>query len=461
MPKIYESDTIAAISTALGEGGIGIVRLSGPDCISIAEKVFDKKDKGPWESHRLYYGHVVDKKRDEIIDEALSVFMKGPRSYTMEDILEIQCHGGSLVTQRVLELVLKKGSRPAEPGEFTKRAFLNGRIDLTQAEAVIDLIRAKTSAGQTAASEQLAGRFRSRLTEAKGKLSSVLTHLEAYIDFPEENIEISTKEGFLKSLSEARAIIQTLVSSYEEGRVYRDGLTTAIVGKPNVGKSSLLNLLLKEKRAIVTSVPGTTRDVIEEYMNIKGVPLKLADTAGIRETDDIVELEGVRLARELIDRADIVLFVVDGSRPLTDDDMLLTPLLKGKKVILVINKTDMPRALTDADIRQLSGDMPVVHISAARGDGAEDLHGTIFNMAIHGKSEPSGGMVITRARHRDVLQKALNSIYAAVKGVEDGVSPEFSAIDLRASLDAMGDIAGETTPDEILNRIFSEFCIGK
>lgn len=460
MAKIYESDTIAAIATPMGEGGIGIVRLSGPLCPEIAEKIFKKKTSGPWESHRLYYGHVINPDTGMIVDESLCVLMKAPRSYTREDVLEIHCHGGSLATQGVMELVLREGARLAEPGEFTKRAFLNGRIDLTQAEAVIDLIRAKTSAGQVAASEQLTGRLYSVLMEAKKNLSSVLVHLEAYIDFPEEDIELSTKEGFLKTLTEVSTLLNKLVSSYEEGRIYRDGLTTVIVGRPNVGKSSLLNQLLKEKRAIVTSVPGTTRDVIEEYMNIKGIPLRLADTAGIRETEDLVEIEGVKLARETLGRADIVLFVLDGSQPITDDDRRLAAVLKEKKVIMVINKSDLPKRVTGEEIGELLIDKPVVHISAEKGEGVETLHEAIFKTAVHGK-EPSGSLLITRARHRDILQKAIVAMDASIQGIKSDASPEFISIDLRAALNSIGDIVGETTPDDILNRIFSEFCIGK
>lgn len=459
MSKPFESDTIAAIATPVGEGGIGIVRLSGPDSLSIARRIFKKKASGTWESHRLYYGHVMD--NGETVDEAMCVLMKGPKSYTREDVLEIHCHGGSLVTQRVMELVLREGARPAEPGEFTKRAFLNGRIDLTQAEAVIDLIRAKTSSGLSAAADQLTGRLHDTLTEVKDKLSSVLAHLEAYIDFPEEDIAPSTKEDFLKTLSEVKVSLQTLLSSYEEGRIYRDGLTTVIIGRPNVGKSSLLNLLLKEKRAIVTSVPGTTRDVIEEYMNIKGVPLRLADTAGIRETDDLIETEGVRRAMEVLNRADLALFVVDGSQPLSEDDRKLASELNGKRFILIINKADLPKALTDKDILELRGDMPAVSISASNGYGIEGLHEAIFKEALHGKAEPSGGLVITRGRHRDALQKALNAVESSIDGIKEGASPELTSIDLRAALSAIGEIVGETTPDDILERIFSEFCIGK
>ena len=460
MAKIYESDTIAAIATPMGEGGIGIVRLSGPLCPEIAGRVFKRKAAGPWESHRLYYGHVVDPETGMIVDESLCVLMKAPRSYTREDVLEIHCHGGSLATQEVMELVLREGARLAEPGEFTKRAFLNGRIDLTQAEAVIDLIRAKTSAGQVAASEQLTGRLYSVLMEAKKNLSSVLVHLEAYIDFPEEDIELSTKEGFLKALTEVSTLLNKLVSSYEEGRIYRDGLTTVIVGRPNVGKSSLLNQLLKEKRAIVTSVPGTTRDVIEEYMNIKGIPLRLADTAGIRETEDLVEIEGVKLARETLGRADIILFVLDGSQPFSDDDRLLAKILKEKMVIIVINKSDLPKRVTGEEIGELLIDKPVVYISAEKGEGVEDLHEAIFKAAVHGK-EPSGGLLITRTRHRDILQKGIVAVDASIQGINGDASPEFISIDLRAALNSIEDIVGETTPDDILNRIFSEFCIGK
>lgn len=461
MPKIFESDTIAAIATPIGEGGIGIVRLSGPESYSIAEKLFRRKAGAPWESHRLYYGHIVDPKSGELIDEALCVVMKAPRSYTREDVVELHCHGGSLVTQRVMELVLREGIRPAEPGEFTKRAFLNGRIDLTQAEAVIDLIRAKSQAGQSAATEHLTGRLYSVLVVVKEKLSSVLAHSEAYIDFPEEDIELSTREQFLNTLSEVSGLLKGLLLSYEEGKVYRDGVSAVIVGRPNVGKSSLLNVLLKEKRAIVTSIPGTTRDVIEEYVNIKGVPLKLADTAGIRETSDLVEKEGVRLAREVLDRADIALFVVDGSQPLTDDDRVLAGELGGKRFILVLNKSDMPTALTEEEITLIKGDNQAVSISAVKGDGIESLHEAIFKHAIHGKRESSGGLVITRARHRDALQKALTSVSSSMEGIRGNISPEFYVVDLRAALNSISDIVGETTPDEILDRVFSEFCIGK
>ncbi len=460
MAKIYESDTIAAIATPMGEGGIGIVRLSGSLCPEIARRILKRKADGPWESHRLYYGHVIDPESGMIVDESLCVLMKGPKSYTREDVLEIHCHGGSLATELVLELVLREGARLAEPGEFTKRAFLNGRIDLTQAEAVIDLIRAKTSAGQVAASEQLSGRLYSELMEAKKNLSSVLTHLEAYIDFPEEDIELSTKDGFIKNLTEVGTLLNRLVSSYEEGRIYRDGLTTVIVGRPNVGKSSLLNQLLKEKRAIVTSVPGTTRDVIEEYMNIRGVPLRLADTAGIRETEDLVEIEGVKLARETLGRADIVLFVLDGSQPITDDDRRLAGILKEKAVIMVINKSDLPKRVTREEIGELLIDKPVIYLSAENGEGMETLHEAIFKAAVHGK-EASGGLIITRARHRDILHKGIVAVNASIQGIIGDASPEFISIDLRAALNSISDIVGETTPDDILDRIFSEFCIGK
>ncbi|MEK6725840.1 MAG: tRNA uridine-5-carboxymethylaminomethyl(34) synthesis GTPase MnmE [Deltaproteobacteria bacterium] len=457
---MYESDTIAAIATPMGEGGIGIVRLSGSLCPEIARRILKRKADGPWESHRLYYGHVIDPESGMIVDESLCVLMKGPKSYTREDVLEIHCHGGSLATELVLELVLREGARLAEPGEFTKRAFLNGRIDLTQAEAVIDLIRAKTSAGQVAASEQLSGRLYSELMEAKKNLSSVLTHLEAYIDFPEEDIELSTKDGFIKNLTEVGTLLNRLVSSYEEGRIYRDGLTTVIVGRPNVGKSSLLNQLLKEKRAIVTSVPGTTRDVIEEYMNIRGVPLRLADTAGIRETEDLVEIEGVKLARETLGRADIVLFVLDGSQPITDDDRRLAGILKEKAVIMVINKSDLPKRVTREEIGELLIDKPVIYLSAENGEGMETLHEAIFKAAVHGK-EASGGLIITRARHRDILHKGIVAVNASIQGIIGDASPEFISIDLRAALNSISDIVGETTPDDILDRIFSEFCIGK
>lgn len=456
---MYHKDTIAAIATPVGEGGIGIVRVSGAGAAEIAFRIFRAQGSGGLQSHRFYYGEIVEQATGLVIDEAMAVVMRAPRSYTREDVLEIQCHGGYLVVRKVLELVLSQGARLADPGEFTKRAFLNGRIDLLQAEAVIELIRCKTEAALALAQHQREGLLSKKIACAKDGLLKALAMIEAYIDFPEDDIDLLDSREIESSVRECLKRIEVLLAGFCEGRVIREGVSVLIAGKPNVGKSSLLNTLLREKRAIVTSVPGTTRDIIEEVVNIKGLPVTLLDTAGIRESGDEVEQEGMRLTMEKIPLADLILFVVDGSRPLDDEDKLIMEAVSGCAVVLVINKSDLPAI---AEISQGFADMKAVHISARDGEGIEELREAIFSMFIReGVLEGREFTALSQVRQRDALEKARKNLVSFLHGFADGGGLEFVALDLRDALSALGEVTGETTTDDILDEIFSRFCIGK
>lgn len=456
---MYHKDTIAAIATPVGEGGIGIVRVSGVGASGIASRIFRARGSGGLESHRFYYGEIVDPGSGLALDEAMVVVMLAPRSYTREDVLEIQCHGGYLVVRKVLELVLSQGARLADPGEFTKRAFLNGRIDLLQAEAVIELIRSKTETALALAQHQREGFLSNKIKAARDGIFKSLALIEAYIDFPEDEILLPDNKEIESSVRQSLEQMDELLEGFREGRVIREGVSVLIAGKPNVGKSSLLNTLLREKRAIVTSVPGTTRDIIEEVVNIKGLPVTLLDTAGIRETDDEVEQEGMRLTLENIPLADIVLVVVDGSRPFDDEDKLIMDAVSGCTVILVLNKSDLER------VAQLPSDLvalKAVCISARDGAGIEELREAIFSTFVRrGVIEGRDYTALTQVRHRDALEKAKQHIASFLAGFGCGLGLEFSALDLRDALTALGEITGETTPDSILDEIFSRFCIGK
>ena len=455
---MYVRDTIAAISTPVGEGGIGIVRVSGPASLPIARSIFQTKSNGGLKSHRFSYGAVVHPDSGELLDEAMLVFMKGPNSYTREDVVEIQCHGGSLVVSRILSLVVAQGARLAEPGEFTKRAFLNGRIDLVQAEAVMDVISSRTEAALTLAQHQREGLLSQRIGVVKDGILYALAYVEALIDFPEEDINVAVESDVLGRVMPALAELDALIDGFDEGRVLRDGVSVVIAGKPNVGKSSLLNTLLKEKRAIVTAVPGTTRDVIEEVVNINGLPVKLLDTAGIRDSDDHVEQEGVRLSLDRIPRADLVLFVVDASHPFGADDRAILTAIGSKSMIAVLNKYDMPvQAEVSADIAA-----PVVRISTVTGFGIPELRDAITAAFMHGKAvDGREFVVVSRARHRDALLKAKGSLRQFIDNLHAGVNMELLPIDLRDALDSVGEVTGETTVDDVLDKIFSSFCIGK
>lgn len=455
---MYLRDTIAAISTPVGEGGIGIIRVSGPASLPIARNIFRAKSNGGLKSHRFSYGAVVHPETGDLLDEAMLVYMKGPNSYTREDVVEIQCHGGTLVVSRILSLVVGEGARLAQPGEFTKRAFLNGRIDLVQAEAIMDVIASRTEASLALAQHQREGLLSGRIAAVRDGILYALAYVEALIDFPEEELDLAVERDVLGRVAPALAELETLIAGFDEGRVLRDGVSVVIAGKPNVGKSSLLNTLLKEKRAIVTAVPGTTRDVIEEVVNINGLPVKLLDTAGIRDSEDQVEQEGVRLSLERIPRADLVLFVVDSSASFSGEDQAILEAIGSKSAIVVRNKSDLPSCCQlPAGLRA-----PAVAISTVTGSGIAALRDAIHASFMHGKAIDGREFVaVSHARHRDALLKSQEALLRFCANLRAGVNMELLPIDLRDALDAVGEVTGETTADDVLDRIFSSFCIGK
>jgi len=466
LPKKFssgEEETIAAISTPFGVSGIGIVRISGSLAEPIATRLFRPKGK-PFQfiSHQFHYGEIVDPQKGHPIDEVLLVLMKAPKTYTREDILEIHCHGGYFILQKILELVLREGTRMAHPGEFTKRAFLNGRIDLTQAEAVIDLINAKTMASLEIANQQLRGNFFRELNSLKERMIEKLALIEAHLDFPEEEIEPISLGEMKHSLKEMIKKLNEWIGSYEEGKIFREGISCAIVGKTNVGKSSLLNVLLKEERAIVTPIPGTTRDLIEEVLNINGIPVRLIDTAGLRKATDSIEEEGVKRAKERVAESDFILLMVDGSRPIDIDDLEIFEEVKGKKKVVVMNKKDLPSVISPKEMKgRFQGD-PIVSISALKNKGIEGLKEAIYTLLIHREVRPSPEyLIIANIRHKKALDQVKESLSNTLKGLEKGTSLEFIAFEMRSALEALGEVVGETTPEEVLNRIFEQFCVGK
>jgi tRNA modification GTPase len=454
-----EQDTICAVSTPPGAGGIGIIRISGGAAIGTALQIFKPrrgKNLTTAPSHSVLYGHVVDPDSGETVDEALLIVMRAPSTYTREDVVEIHCHGGMMPLWRTLGLCVWSGARQAEPGEFTKRAFLNGRIDLAQAEAVMDIIGAKTDLSLRAANEQLLGGLSGEIAALRDRLLSLIAAVEAGIDFPEEDIETGTGQPLADEADGLLAAVDSLLSSYAYGRILRDGFATAIVGKPNVGKSSLLNALLKQNRAIVTEVPGTTRDVLEEYLNIAGVPLKILDTAGIRHSHDIVEQEGVRRSIGAIASADIVLFVLDGSQSFTAEDRRVMDELQGKHVIAIINKSDLPRRL-----EQLTEPVAQVSVSCRTGEGLDDLKRAISDQVKQGTISSREHVWAVNQRHKTALEQTKDSLQKALESITSGLSPEFISLDLRGALDSLGLIIGATYTEDILERIFNDFCIGK
>ncbi len=469
-------DTICAIATPAGEGGIGIVRLSGPQALFVASHVVRLRSGDPLSSISSHTLHLADlvipapEKRKEpgiihgppsvsgLLDEALVVYMKAPRSFTAEDVVEIQSHGGSLVLGMVCKVCIESGARMAEPGEFTKRAFLNGRLDLSQAEAVLDTIRASSSAGLNIAQRQLRGDLAREVEQARTALLTVLAHVEAGIDFLDEDISFLQRDEFVRIVGEACAVVQKLESTAQEGRILREGARVVILGRPNVGKSSLLNRLLKEERAIVTAVPGTTRDVIEESIDLDGVTIRLIDTAGVRDTDDLVEQEGIKRARAAREDADLVLIVVDGSIPLTSDDHELIRAASDRKHVVVLNKADLTKKI-ETDIALANH--PTYVVSAKTGVGIETVKSALRAQLVSGGFDTAEGVTVTNVRHRDALRRAGESLCQALESVRCGMAGELVSIDVRAAADALGEITGAITTDEILGRIFSEFCIGK
>ena len=455
-------DTIAAISTPLGMGGIGIVRLSGPEAGEILGKIFRRKGgPGPLLSHRLYLGEILRPRDQTVLDEVLAVFMEKPKTYTREDVVEIQAHSGILVLQEILEMVLQSGARLAEPGEFTKRAFLNGRIDLTQAEAVIDLIQSKTRRSLELANLQRRGRLAEELALIREELLNLTAFLEASIDFPEEEVpEVSGSEVNAR-LAQAQNRLESLLRTYDEGKIYREGISAVIIGRPNVGKSSLLNSLLREDRAIVTPIPGTTRDVIEEIINLRGIPLKIMDTAGLRHARDAVEVEGVRRTRDRLGQADLVIWVVDVSEPLTPEDLDILPQLQGKKTVIAFNKNDLPQRLNLQDLTELIPQAPGVPISALHHTNIDRLEEAIRAVVLNGRLESTSEILLSNLRHKQAIEAAREALILARQSLEANLSAEFITLDLSRALHSLGEIVGETTTEDVLNRIFSQFCIGK
>jgi len=455
-------DTIAAISTPFGIGGIGIVRCSGPQAQAIAGRIFRRKEGlGPLHSHRFYLGEIVRARDQAVLDEVLLVFMRQPKTYTREDVVEIHCHSGIIVLQEILQTVLDSGARLAEPGEFTKRAFLNGRIDLTQAEAVIDLIQSKTQRSLELANRQRSGQLAAAVQRMKERLLNLLALLEATIDFPEEELPELSPPEIARQLRAAREELHTLLQTYEEGKVYREGIAAVIVGRPNVGKSSLLNSLLKEERAIVTAIPGTTRDVLEEVINIDGIPLRMMDTAGLRHPRDAIEEIGVRRTREQLAQADLAIWVVDGSEALNSEDLDILGEVRSKKTVVAINKNDLPQCLSMEELQAQIPEFPLISISALLGSGIEGLKKTVRAVVLNGGLESSPDMILSNIRHKRAIEVAREALSQALEGLGKNLSWEFITLDLQRALEALGEIVGETTSDEVLERIFSQFCIGK
>ena len=460
-----DTDTIAAISTPMGEGAIAIVRLSGDDSIQIADQLFRSisgKRLMEVPTHTIHYGHLLDPKNGQVVEEVMVSVMKGPKTFTKEDVVEINCHGGIVSVNRVLQHVLKNGARLAEPGEFTKRAFLNGRIDLSQAEAVMDLIRAKTDRAMNVALGQMEGRLSKLIRRLRQEILEILAHVEVNIDYPEyDDVEEMTHKMMKEKAFFVREELKKLLQTSEQGKILREGLSTAIVGRPNVGKSSLLNSLVHENKAIVTDVPGTTRDVIEEYVNVRGVPLRLLDTAGIRETEDIVERIGVERSREVLIKADLILLVLNYSEPLTIEDENLFKVVEGMDVIVIINKTDLPQQIDIDRINELAAEHKVVSTSLLEDLGIDMLEEAIASLFFAGSIETGDSTYVSNSRHIGLLNQSLLTIEEAINEVEMGTPIDIVQIDLTRVWELLGEIIGDSVHESLLDQLFSQFCLGK
>lgn len=459
-----DRDTIAAISTPMGEGAIGIVRLSGEKAIEIADKIYSGikgKHLKDVPSHTIHYGHVIDPESGEVVEEVMVSVMKAPKTFTREDVVEINCHGGLLTVNRVLQIVLKEGARLAEPGEFTKRAFLNGRIDLSQAEAVMDLIRAKTDKAMTLALKQMEGRLSRLIKSLRQELLEILAHIEVNIDYPEYDEEEMTRKILLGKAHDIKKEILQLLNTSQQGKILREGLSTVIVGKPNVGKSSLLNALVQENKAIVTDIPGTTRDVIEEYVNVRGVPLRLLDTAGIRETEDIVERIGVERSRQVLKEADLILLVLNYGDKLTAEDVNIFKAVEGMDVIVIVNKTDLPKKIDMDQVRKLAKNDKLITASLINDKGVDELEEAISSMFFEGKIDSGDLTYVSNSRHIALLNQANQAMDEAIQAIENGVPIDLVQIDLVRSWELLGEIIGETVKDDLINQLFSQFCLGK
>lgn len=460
-----EFDTITAISTPMGEGAIAIVRLSGDEAFAIADRIY----KGPQgkrlidaTSHTIHYGHLVQPKTEDIVEEVMISVMRGPKTFTREDVVEINCHGGIVSVNRVLQLVLSQGARLAEPGEFTKRAFLNGRIDLSQAEAVMDLIRAKTDKAMNVALGQMEGRLSQLIRKLRQEILETLAQVEVNIDYPEyDDVEEMTHRMFLEKASLVKVELEKLLRTSQQGKILRDGLSTVIIGRPNVGKSSLLNSLVQENKAIVTDIPGTTRDVIEEYVNVRGVPLRLLDTAGIRETEDIVERIGVERSRAVLKEADLILLVLNYADNLTMEDEKLFEAVSGMDVIVIVNKTDLPKKINLNRVKELTGEHRLVTTSLLEDQGVDELEEAIASLFFAGTLETGDLTYVSNSRHIALLGQALRSVEDAVWAIESGTPVDLVQIDFTKAWELLGEIIGDSVHEGLINQLFSQFCLGK
>ncbi|WP_168123262.1 tRNA uridine-5-carboxymethylaminomethyl(34) synthesis GTPase MnmE [Paenibacillus sp. HB172176] len=456
-------DTIAAISTAVGEGGIAIIRMSGDNAINCVDLIFDSKKKlRDADSHTVHYGHIVHPVTGERIEEVIVTVMRGPRSFTAEDVVEINAHGGVIAVKKVLDTVLElEGVRTAEPGEFTKRAFLNGRIDLMQAEAVIDLIRSKSDRAFSVARKQAEGTLSKQIKALRGTVIELLAHIEVNIDYPEHDVEAMTSAYIREQCQAAIGELDRLLKTANDGKLLREGIVTAIVGRPNVGKSSLMNMLTQENRAIVTDIPGTTRDVIEQFVTINGIPLRLLDTAGIRETSDIVERIGVERSRNALQDADLILFVLNHNEPLHADDRLLLEQLQGRSMIVIVNKTDLPGALDSEALMKFVPKGQIVRMSMAEESGLDRLEAVIHDMFFEGELEANDMTYVSNVRHISLLKQAKQSMEDAIEATYTGIPIDVIQIDVRSAWESLGEILGDEAGDSLIDQIFSQFCLGK
>lgn len=459
---MYFEDTIAALSTPLGTGGIGIIRVSGEKTFEVVSKIFvSAKPMDSIASHSVAYGKIVDPITKEVIDEVLLTKMCKPKTFTREDVIEINCHGGIVVINRVLELLLKYGARPAEAGEFTKRAFLNGRIDLSQAEAIIDLINSKTVESSQAAINHLEGRLSKKLKDIRAILVELLAHIEVTVDYPEHDIEEITGEKVLDSLKLIKSELVTLAKTFERGKILREGINIVIAGKPNVGKSSLLNQLAGSTRAIVTDIPGTTRDTIEEYVNIRGIPAKITDTAGIRSTQDVVEKIGVDKAYKAINEADLIIMVIAADTGILQEDAEVLKSIKGKKSLVMINKTDLvDKQIVDEIRKQINVDI-VIEASVINEQGIDVLEDKVAELFIKGDISQNDEILLTNARHKNLVDQSINAIDQALNSFDMGMPLDMVTIDIKNSAQCIGQITGESIDEAVMHNIFSRFCIGK
>ena len=456
-------DTITSISTPMGEGAIGIVRLSGPEAVEIGDKLYKGKKKlKDVPSHTINYGHIIDPETDEVVEEVMISVLRAPKTFTREDIIEINCHGGILTINRILELTMTHGARMAEPGEYTKRAFLNGRIDLSQAEAVMDFIRSKTDRASKVAMNQIEGRLSDLIKRQRQSILEILAQVEVNIDYPEyDDVEDATTEFLLAQSKKIKNEIDQLLETGTQGKIMREGLSTVIVGKPNVGKSSMLNNLIQDNKAIVTEVAGTTRDVLEEYVNVRGVPLRLVDTAGIRDTEDIVEKIGVERSRKALSEADLILFVLNNNEPLTEEDRTLYEVIKNEDAIVIVNKTDLERRLDIEEVKTMIGDTSLIQTSMLKQEGIDELELQIRDLFFGGEVQNQDMTYVSNSRHISLLKQARQTIQDAIDAAEAGIPMDMVQIDLTRTWELLGEIIGESASDELIDQLFSQFCLGK